>query len=148
MNSSCARIHGDSSQTRTRSFRCVNLTDRERGEGSGAIFSETFGATHHGLGASKRDGVGDRARPGSHRMAIVAALNDPLAVFLADNFSDVMPPDNDGADRRSAGVRAIAGPGSRQIVGRAGIAADLAAHVPAAPGLGAPGMMLIAVVAG
>jgi hypothetical protein len=57
-----------------------------------------------GLCASKCDRVGNRSRSGSHRMPVVAALNDPLTAFLADNFSDVMPPDDDCADRRSAGV--------------------------------------------
>ena len=101
-----------------------------------------------GLCASKRDRVGDRPRSGSHRVPVVAALNDPLTVFLADNFSDVMPPDDDRADRWSAGVRSIAGPRPRQIECRAGIAAHLPAHVPAAPGPRASGMMLISVVTG
>jgi hypothetical protein len=51
-----------------------------------------------GLCPSKRDGVGNRPRSGSHRMSVVAALNDPLTVFLADDFSDVVSPDNDRAD--------------------------------------------------
>jgi hypothetical protein len=37
-------------------------------------------------------------------VAIVAALNDPLTVFLADNFPDVMAPHHDGADLGTAGV--------------------------------------------
>jgi hypothetical protein len=58
-----------------------------------------FGAQRtKGLCPSKRDGVGNRPRPGSHRMPVVAALNDPLTVFLADDLSDVMSPDNDRAD--------------------------------------------------
>ena len=71
-------------------------------------------------------------------MAVIAALHDPLAIFLADNSSDVMAPDHDGADARAAGVGAVMGPGSREIVGRTGVAADLAAHVPAAPGTRPP----------
>jgi hypothetical protein len=31
-------------------------------------------------------------------MSVVAALNDPLTVFLAYDFSDVMSPNNDRAD--------------------------------------------------
>jgi hypothetical protein len=31
-------------------------------------------------------------------MPVVAALNDPLTVFLADDFSNVMSPNNDRAD--------------------------------------------------
>jgi hypothetical protein len=50
------------------------------------------------LCASKRDGVGNRPRSGSHRMPVVAALNDPLTVFLADDFSNMMSPNDDRAD--------------------------------------------------
>jgi hypothetical protein len=37
-------------------------------------------------------------------VAVVAALNDPLTVFLADNFPDVMAPYHDSADLGTAGV--------------------------------------------
>jgi hypothetical protein len=37
-------------------------------------------------------------------VAIVAALNDPLTVFLADNFPDVMAPHHDGANLGTARV--------------------------------------------
>jgi hypothetical protein len=47
---------------------------------------------------SKRDGVGKRPRSGSHRMSVVAALNDPLTVFLTDDFPNVMSPNDDRAD--------------------------------------------------
>lgn len=66
-------------------------------------------------------------------MTVIAALHDPLAVLLADDLSDVVAPDHDRADARAAGVGSVMGPGACQIVGRSGIAADLATHVPAAP---------------
>ena len=100
-----------------------------------------------GSGAPECDGACDGSGPGPYGVAVVAALNDPLTVFLADNFPDVMPPDDDRADGRSTGVRPVAGPRSRQVDGRAGIAGHLATHVPAAPGARASGMMLIAVMA-
>lgn len=66
-------------------------------------------------------------------MAIISALNDPLPVFSADNFTDVMCPDHDRADSWTADVGAEVGPRSREIVLRAGIAADQLTHVPATP---------------
>ena len=42
--------------------------------------------------------------PGPYGAAVVAALNDPLTVFMADNFPDVMAPHHDRADRGTAGV--------------------------------------------
>ena len=66
-------------------------------------------------------------------MAIIAALHDPLTVFVPDDLTDVMTPDDDGTDGRPAGVRAVVRPGSREVVLRAGVATNLRAHVPAAP---------------
>jgi hypothetical protein len=37
-------------------------------------------------------------------VAIVTALNDPLTVFMADNFPDVVAPHHDGADLGTARV--------------------------------------------
>jgi len=31
-------------------------------------------------------------------MSVVSALNDPLTIFLADDFSNVMSPNDDRAD--------------------------------------------------
>jgi hypothetical protein len=31
-------------------------------------------------------------------MAVIAALHNPLAVLVADDFADVVPPDHDGTD--------------------------------------------------
>lgn len=66
-------------------------------------------------------------------MAIVTALHDPLTVFLADDFADVVTPDDDRADGWATGIRSIMGPGPREIESGAGIAADLRAHIPSAP---------------
>jgi hypothetical protein len=67
-------------------------------------------------------------------MPVIAALHDPLAILVADDLADVVPPDDDRTDRRSTGIGPIMGPGACKIVGWAGVAADLAAHIPAAPG--------------
>jgi hypothetical protein len=37
-------------------------------------------------------------------MAVVAALHDPLTIFLADNFADVVRPNHDGAYRGTTGI--------------------------------------------
>jgi hypothetical protein len=57
-----------------------------------------------GSGAPECDGACDGSGPGPYSVAVVTALNDPLAVFMADNFPDVMAPHHDGADLGTAGV--------------------------------------------
>jgi hypothetical protein len=57
-----------------------------------------------GLGAPECDCACDRSRPGPYGVTVVAALNDPLTVFLADNFPYVMAPHHDSADFRTARV--------------------------------------------
>jgi hypothetical protein len=37
-------------------------------------------------------------------MAVVSALHDPLTVFLADDFADVVTPDHDCTDRWATGI--------------------------------------------
>lgn len=78
-------------------------------------------------------------------MAVIAALHDPLTVFVTDNLADMVTPNHDGTDRRTASVISVVSPGSRQIVGRTGIGADLPTHIPPAPG---PGPAAAAMVAG
>src|ERR1700744_4245121 len=67
-------------------------------------------------------------------MAVVAALDDPLAVLATDDLADVMAPDHDRTDRRTTGVAAVVRPRPREVVLRARIGTDLLAHVPTAPG--------------
>jgi hypothetical protein len=57
-----------------------------------------------GSGAPECDGAYDGSGPGPYGVAVVTALNDPLTVFMADNFPDVMAPHHDGADLGTAGV--------------------------------------------
>ena len=57
-----------------------------------------------GSGAPECDGACDGSGPGPYGVAVVTALNDPLTVFMADNFPDVMAPHHDGADLGTAGV--------------------------------------------
>ncbi|MBU6458412.1 MAG: hypothetical protein KGQ48_12875 [Bradyrhizobium sp.] len=74
-------------------------------------------------------------------MTIIAALHDPLAMFLADNFSDMVTPHDNRADPRSTRVGSIMRPCARQIVRWSGITADLSAHVPSAPCARPPGIV-------
>jgi hypothetical protein len=69
-------------------------------------------------------------------VAIIAALHDPMTVLAADDFADMVAPDHDRADRRTARVMPVMRPGSRQVVAGAGIGTHLPAHVPSAPGPG------------
>ena len=57
-----------------------------------------------GSGAPECDGACDGSGPGPYGVAVVTALNDPLTIFMADNFPDVMAPHHDGADLGTAGV--------------------------------------------
>lgn len=66
-------------------------------------------------------------------MTIVAALDNPLAVLMADDLSDVVRPNHDSAHRRATGAGTVMCPGARQIVLRPGIRTYLRSHVPTAP---------------
>jgi hypothetical protein len=43
-------------------------------------------------------------------MTIISALDDPLAILVTYNLADVVVPDHDRTDRRTAGVRAVVRP--------------------------------------
>jgi len=43
-------------------------------------------------------------------MAVIAALDNPLAVLLADDLTDMVTPDDDRANGRAAGIRSIMSP--------------------------------------
>jgi hypothetical protein len=81
-------------------------------------------------------------------MAVIAALHDPLTVFVTDYPADMVTPNHDGTDGRTARVVPVMRPGSRQIVGGAGIGAHLPAHVPSAPGPGLAATAMITVSGG
>ncbi|MBR0798284.1 hypothetical protein JQ615_23130 [Bradyrhizobium jicamae] len=66
-------------------------------------------------------------------MAVVSALHDPLTVLLPYDLADVVPPNDDCADRWATCVGAVSSPRSCEIELRARITADLSAHVPSAP---------------
>src|SRR5579863_2466418 len=87
-----------------------------------------------GVSVTEGDGAGQRSRPGSNRMTVVSAFDDPLAVLLTDNLADVVAPDDNRAYRGPASVAAIVRPGSREVVLGTRISPNLTAHVPAAPG--------------
>ena len=67
-------------------------------------------ALERGVCIPERNGAGQRARTRPHRMTIVAAVHDPLAIFLANDFSDVVTPHHDGANGRTARVGAVMRP--------------------------------------
>jgi hypothetical protein len=56
------------------------------------------GALECDLGLPKRNGTRQRSRTCPNRMAVVAALHDPLTILLSDDFADVVTPDDDGPD--------------------------------------------------
>jgi hypothetical protein len=58
----------------------------------------------------ERDGAGERSRTGPNGVTIIAAFHDPLAIFLTDNFADMMTPDNNSPDRWTACIRSIVSP--------------------------------------
>jgi hypothetical protein len=94
----------------------------------------------------KRDCAGHRSRARPDGVAVIAAPHDPLTVFLAYDFTDVVTPDDDGPNRWATGVRSVAGPGPREVERGSGIAADLRAHVPTAPCGGASRIMMTAIM--
>lgn len=85
------------------------------------------------VGGPERDSASQRTRAGSDGVTVIAALHDPVTVVFTDDLSDVMAPDHDSAHARAARIGPVMGPRPRQIIGRTGVAADLAAHIPAAP---------------
>ena len=76
-------------------------------------------------------------------MAVIATLNYPLTLLPADDLTDVVTPDDDCSDSWTTCIRPIVGPRSRKIIGWSGIAADLRAHVPAAPRSRPAGVVLM-----
>src|SRR5262249_7771802 len=60
-------------------------------------------------------------------------LHDPLAALLSYDLADVVPPNDDCADRWAAGVGAVSSPRSCEIELRTRITADLSSHVPSTP---------------
>ena len=67
-------------------------------------------------------------------MTVIAAFNDPLAVLLSDDLPDMMTPYDNRANGGTAGIGAVVGPGSREVVLGTRIGSNLTAHVPSAPG--------------
>jgi hypothetical protein len=57
-----------------------------------------------GLSVAEGDRAGDGPRPRAYAVAVIAALDDPLAVLVADNLSHMMGPHHDGANRRTTSV--------------------------------------------
>jgi hypothetical protein len=67
------------------------------------------------LHASERNRAGERAGSRANRAAVIAAMNDPLAVRrLSRDDPDVMRPDDHHADSGTAGIHAFVRPGARE----------------------------------
>jgi hypothetical protein len=80
------------------------------------------------------DNPGQRSYPGSHTAALVAGPHDPLAVFLADDPSDVMWPNYYSAHMRrcrSADPRPVAR--QPQLAALLTVDAELVGHFSATP---------------
>ena len=73
-------------------------------------------------------------------MAVIAGLDDPLAVLLPDDPSNVVRPHDNRADPRGARPAPM-GPIARQVIARARIGPDQTPHLPAAPGSRPPLVM-------
>jgi len=87
------------------------------------------------LHASERDRASKRAGSGTNRAAIIAAMNDPLAIrCLSRDDPDVMRPDYHHADSRAAGIHAFARPGACERKATIRFA-KIFAQVTAAPGV-------------
>ena len=87
------------------------------------------------LHASERYCAGKRAGSRTNRAAIIAAVDDPLAIrCLSRDDSDVMRPDHYDADSWAAGIGAFVRPGARQRKATVRFAKILA-QVTAAPGV-------------
>src|SRR6185312_10228744 len=85
------------------------------------------------VGIPERDRPRQRTGARPNPAAVIAALHDPLAVFLTHDLTDVVRPDDDRSHRRPACIRAIASPRSCKVVLGTGIGAYLCPHVPATP---------------
>lgn len=72
---------------------------------AGCSYSIRASGTVSGLNTADCYRAGYRAWPCSHRMPVIAACDNPLAVAgLAGNCSDVVRPNNDSADVRATGL--------------------------------------------
>ena len=86
------------------------------------------------LYAPEGDRAGKRSGSRADCAAIVAAVNDPLAVgCLSRDDADMMRPDHHHADSRTAGIRAFVRPAPRERKAAIGFA-EIFAEVTAAPG--------------
>src|SRR6266480_7734077 len=83
----CCQPPHISQATRRKRRGRISRTNR----GDGPAFSD--------LGAPESDCACEGAGPGPYGAPLIATLNDPLTVFVAHNFPDVMAPHHDGTDR-------------------------------------------------
>jgi hypothetical protein len=93
-------------------------------------------------GVPERNRTSERARTRPYPVTVIAALHNPLTVLMTHDLADVVRPDNNRSDPRTACIRAIAGPSPCEIVLGTGIGAHLGPHVPPTPGGRAPGIAI------
>lgn len=110
-------------------------------DGQRASLTKTRRAALTCLSATECDRAGNRSGPGSHGVPVIAALDDPLPVFVAYNFSHMMGPHHDGANGGPARVCSVVRPGSGQIEHGTWVSSDLPTHEPPAPGARASGVI-------
>lgn len=104
------------------------------------------------LGRPESDGTRQGPRARANAMSIIAALDNPPAILLADDSANMMGPDNDGADCGPSRIGAVVRPVARKVVLGTGIAAHLRAHEPSAPrsrssGVGIPVRVMMMMIA-
>jgi len=89
----------------------------------------------------ERDRAGERARPRADRAAIIAAVDDPLAVGrLSGDDPDMMAPDHHDADAGATRIHAFTSPWARPR--KAPIRfAEIFAQVTSTPGVRSMSMM-------
>ena len=117
--------------------------DADRTRGNRRLYQSRVAASFSN--PPKCDGAGDRARSRSYRAAVVAAMNDPLAVGRpSGDHSDVVRPYDHDPKTGATGIPAFPGPLSRQRQARVGLS-KIPAHVSPAPGV-CPVRMMIPVM--
>jgi hypothetical protein len=85
------------------------------------------------LAPPEGDRAADRTWTGAHlAAAVIAGLNDPVPIFLADDLADVVRPHDNGADAGRAGV-SPSRPIARKIEFRPWVTAYQLPHCPTTP---------------
>jgi len=88
-----------------------------------------------GLNTAKCDSAGNRARPCAYRAAVVATVDDPMAIRRPPgDDTNMVGPNNHHPNPRTPGIRAFSSPLSRKSKSAVGFS-EVTAHVDPAPGV-------------